>query len=44
MRALCDVIILAPADETHLVQEYHLPIYHCLSSMLEQEFFGALQQ
>jgi D-sedoheptulose 7-phosphate isomerase len=36
----CDLCIRAPAIETHLVQEFHLPIYHCLSLMLEEEFFG----
>jgi len=36
----CDVCIRVPADETHLIQEFHLPIYHCLSLMLEDEFFG----
>lgn len=40
LNALCDLCIKAPADETHLVQELHLPIYHCLSLMLEDEFFG----
>jgi D-sedoheptulose 7-phosphate isomerase len=35
-----DVCIRAPARETHLVQEYHVPIYHCLSLMLEDEFFS----
>lgn len=40
LAALADVCIRVPAGETHLVQEYHLPIYHCLSLMLEDEFFG----
>jgi len=38
--SLCDLCIRVPADETYLVQEYHLPVYHCLSLMLEDEFFG----
>jgi len=37
---LADVCIRAPERETHLVQEYHVPIYHCLSLMLEDEFFA----
>jgi D-sedoheptulose 7-phosphate isomerase len=37
---LADVCIRAPAGETHLVQEYHVPIYHCLSLMLEDELFA----
>lgn len=37
---LADVCIQAPACETYMIQEYHLPIYHCLSLMLEDKFFG----
>jgi D-sedoheptulose 7-phosphate isomerase len=40
MKELCDVSIIAPAAETHKVQEYHLPIYHTLCAMLEVEFFN----
>lgn len=36
----CDLIIQAPADQTAAIQEYHLPIYHALCSMLEARFFG----
>ena len=35
-----DVCIKAPSDETYMIQEYHLPIYHCLCLMLEEKFFG----
>ena len=34
-----DVCIKAPNTETYMVQEYHLPIYHCLCLMLESKFF-----
>lgn len=34
---LCDVIIRAPALEVYRIQEYHLPIYHTICSMLEAE-------
>ncbi len=37
---LWDLCVKVPADETYLIQELHLPIYHCLSLMLEDEFFG----
>lgn len=37
--ALADLSIIAPANEVYLIQELHLPIYHCLSLMLEEEFF-----
>lgn len=35
-----DVIIKVPEDETYIIQEYHLPIYHWLCMMLEENFFG----
>lgn len=35
-----DVCIKAPETETYMIQEYHLPIYHCLCLMLEDKFFG----
>ena len=40
MAALCDVVVSVPAAETYMVQEYHLPIYHCWCLMLEDHFFG----
>lgn len=36
---LTDVAIHVPETETYMVQELHLPIYHCLSLMLEERFF-----
>ena len=39
LKELSDVSIVAPEKETYKVQEYHLPIYHCLCAMLEEEFF-----
>lgn len=36
----CDYAIIAPADETYRVQEYHLPIYHAICREVEREFFG----
>lgn len=35
-----DVVIKAPETETFMIQELHLPIYHCLCLMLEERFFG----
>ncbi len=35
-----DITIKAPAQETYKVQEFHLPIYHCLCLMLEDAFWG----
>ena len=39
LRSLCEICIRVPATETYRIQEYHLPIYHCLSLMLEDAFF-----
>ena len=39
LKAIADVSVVAPEKETYKVQEYHLPIYHCLCAMLEEEFF-----
>jgi D-sedoheptulose 7-phosphate isomerase len=36
----CDVCIRVPEKETFKIQEFHLPVYHCLCLMLEEEFFG----
>lgn len=36
----CDVTIKVPARETYRIQEYHLPVYHCLCAMVEDSFFG----
>lgn len=37
---LADVCIRVPETETYKIQEYHLPVYHCLCLMLEEKFFG----
>ena len=36
---IADICIKAPSKETFIIQEYHLPIYHCLCLMLEEKFF-----
>lgn len=36
---VADAAIIAPSNETFEIQEYHLPIYHCLCLMLEEKFF-----
>lgn len=40
MAGMADVAIKAPGTRTCQVQEYHLPIYHCICLMLEDVFFG----
>ena len=37
---LADRSLIAPANETYQIQEYHLPIYHALCLMLEERYFG----
>lgn len=39
LETLSDVCIRAPQTETYMIQELHLPIYHCLCLMLEDRFF-----
>ena len=36
---LSDICIRVPETETYKVQELHLPIYHCLCAMIEEELF-----
>ena len=40
LSALADVCIRVSETETYMVQELHLPVYHCLCLMLEEKFFG----
>lgn len=37
---VADVVVKAPETETYMIQELHLPIYHCWCLMLEDKFFG----
>lgn len=36
---IADVTVTVPEKETYKIQEYHLPVYHTLCAMLEEEFF-----
>ena len=40
LASVADVTVKAPSEETYMVQELHLPIYHCWCLMLEEKFFG----
>ena len=40
LSAFADVCIKAPEKETYKAQELHLPIYHSLCLMIEEEFFA----
>lgn len=35
-----DICVKVPETETYMIQELHLPIYHCWCLMLEDKFFG----
>ena len=39
LKEVADVTINVPECETYAVQELHLPVYHCLCAMLEEELF-----
>lgn len=34
------VVVKVPETETYMIQELHLPVYHCWCLMLEDKFFG----
>ena len=40
LKALSDILINVPSEETYVIQEYHLPVYHALCAAVENEFFG----
>lgn len=40
LASVADVTVRAPETETYMIQELHLPIYHCWCLMLEDKFFG----
>ena len=40
LKEICDCCVCVPETETFKVQELHLPVYHCICAMLEEEFFA----
>ncbi len=42
LASAADAAVKVPETETYLIQELHLPIYHCWCLMLEEEFFGSV--
>lgn len=40
LATVADVVVRVPETETYMIQELHLPIYHCWCMMLEDKFFG----
>lgn len=43
LEQMSDVCIKVPQTETYMIQELHLPVYHCLCLMLESLFFSNSQ-
>ncbi len=39
---MADIAVKVPESETYMIQELHLPIYHCWCLMLENSFFGEI--
>lgn len=39
LKDMSDVCIKVSETETYMIQELHLPVYHCLCLMLEDKFF-----
>ncbi len=37
---VADAVVKVPEKETFMIQELHLPVYHCWCLMLEEHFFG----
>ena len=40
MRALCDVLVSVPSDETALIQQLHITAGHAICHLVERELFG----
>lgn len=40
LSVMADVTVRSSQTRTYMIQEHHLPIYHCLCLMLEERFFG----
>jgi len=38
---LCDIAICVPEETTYRIHELHLPVYHTLCGMIEEELFGS---
>lgn len=42
LASVADVAVRVPETETYMIQELHLPVYHCWCLMLEDKFFGRI--
>ncbi len=41
---ISDACVKVPQTETYMIQELHLPVYHCWCIMLEEKFFGGFAE
>lgn len=40
LKEISDILINVPSDETYIIQEYHLPVYHAICAAIENEMFS----
>ena len=40
LKSLADICICVPETETYIIQELHLPVYHCICAGVEKHFFS----
>lgn len=40
LKEFSDFLLNVPSDETYIIQEYHLPIFHAICAAVENEFFN----
>ncbi len=40
LASVADAAVIVPETETYMIQELHLPVYHCWCLMLEEYFFS----
>jgi D-sedoheptulose 7-phosphate isomerase len=41
MRPLCDLALIAPSDETALIQQIHITAAHAICGLVERDLYGA---
>jgi D-sedoheptulose 7-phosphate isomerase len=41
LNPLCDLMLIAPSDETAIIQQIHITAAHAICGLIESELFGA---
>lgn len=41
LKPLCDLLLVAPSDETAIIQQIHITAAHAICGLIESELFGA---